>query len=192
MLLHTYRIPTCPLYSKQAANEQTPLFLKPWRKREKMQKRKLWSRLITLLLAGAVQALPGLGFPRKETANAHMYTQSGTDSSVSLIAWEGWGSEWCENAATAAMWQLSLKTAVVSIHPPVLWNPLQPVFNFHCTADSSLSFSFSSTIYHLLYLWPYWPLLGFLGTCIFLVQYFRLYYIQFNFKSKLFNLKFYA
>lgn len=39
-----------------------------------------------------------------------MCTLSDTDSSVSLIAWEGWGSDWCENAATTALWQLSPET----------------------------------------------------------------------------------
>lgn len=66
-----------------------------------------------------------------QTYGAHSYfmcTVSDSLSSVRLIAWEGWGSVWCENTATAALWQLSLKRAVILIRPPALLTPLQPVF----------------------------------------------------------------
>lgn len=88
---------------------------------------------------------------RKEIMHTPMCTLSHADSSVSLMAWEGWGSGWCENAShTAALWQRSLEPAVVSIRPPpVLWTPLQPAFNSHRThqrLDVVDSFSISTEI----------------------------------------------
>lgn len=58
-----------------------------------------------------------------------MCTLSDTDSSVSLIAWEGWGSGWCENTATTALWQLSPKTCSSLDSPSRPLNPFSTCFH---------------------------------------------------------------